>query len=546
MVSVLMPVSRNRPGTLRAIESVLAQSWRDFEFIIVDDGSVDGLFEVLREFQQRDARITLIRNHVNSGLPAARVNQGVRAARGEYLAYMFEDDEWYPDALQIMLDTLQASAEPCAVYGIVDVGVERMRLGDWEFNYALLKNSNKIANCAVMHPRSFFDTCGLYDPHILVRRLSDYDLWLRMGRFFAFKPCRKVVGKSSDRNGRMGDDWGNGFLGFELRWIESNRVDALKPENIGLYGVNTTQFTADPLEKNNLIEKVILPFLVQHPDLIPTQEKRPYLAASDSGHRLLVTKSDYSTSVDQHIRNFEEVLDKSLVSSFFLEDRKLQHGYPENFDTLVLYRTISGDSLSKMEAARRDHKAVVYLMDDNMLQFGRGYLADEYSFLKPDTPAYRTMVKEIAGSDYVISYSTKISEDCAVFNPKVFQFRENIREYLIAPAAALQGGKASGRKLKFAVITGMARRKELQTLWAELQEFTRRHAQEVEFYLWGFDPAEFGELHCPTYSRPFDYSYERYLTAIREEQFDYVVCPLFPDHPAKISKSPIKYLESTV
>ncbi|KPL78866.1 hypothetical protein ADN00_06565, partial [Ornatilinea apprima] len=503
MVSVLMPVSRKSVGTLRAIESVLAQSWRDFEFIIVDDGSVDGLFEVLREFQQRDARITLIRNHINSGLPAARVNQGVRVARGEYLAYMFEDDEWYPDALQIMLDTLQASAEPCAVYGIVDVdiqtpnGVERMHLGDWEFNYALLKNSNKIANCAVMHPRAFFDTCGLYDPHILVRRLSDYDLWLRMGRFFAFKPCRKVVGKSSGRNGRIGDDLGNGFLGFELRWIETNRVDALKPGTIDLYGINTTQITADPLEKNNLGEKVILPFLIQHPDLIPTQEKRPYLAASDSGHRLLVTKSDYSTSVDQHIRNFEEVLDKSLVSSFFLEDRKLQHGYPENFDTLVLYRTISGDSLSKMEVARRDHKTVVYLMDDNMLQFGRGYLAEEYSFLKPDTPAYRTMVKEIAGSDYVISYSTKISEDCAVFNPKVFQFRENIREYLIAPAAALQGGKATGRKLKFAVITGMARRKELQTLWAELQEFSRRHAEEVEFYLWGFDPAEFGELHCP-------------------------------------------------
>ncbi|WP_152966192.1 glycosyltransferase, partial [Ornatilinea apprima] len=89
-----------------------------------------------------------------------------------------------------------------------------------------------------------------------------------------------------------------------------------------------------------------------------------------------------------------------------------------------------------------------------------------------------------------------------------------------------------------------ARRKELQTLWAELQEFSRRHAEEVEFYLWGFDPAEFGELHCPTFSRPFDYSYERYLTAIREEQFDYVVCPLFPDHDVKISKSPIKYLEA--
>jgi len=59
------------------------------------------------------------------------------------------------------------------------------------------------------------------------------------------------------------------------------------------------------------------------------------------------------------------------------------------------------------------------------------------------------------------------------------------------------------------------------------------------------DPADFGALACPTFSRPFDHAYESYLRAVTAERFDYVLCPLFGDHDAKLSKSPIKYLEAT-
>src|SRR5687768_14461969 len=76
LVSVCMPTYRLRPnGTnRRAIESVLAQSFTDFEFIIVDDGSLDGLHSMLLDYQQRDPRIVIIRHDLNSGLPAVRLN----------------------------------------------------------------------------------------------------------------------------------------------------------------------------------------------------------------------------------------------------------------------------------------------------------------------------------------------------------------------------------------------------------------------------------------------------------------------------------------
>ena len=67
LVSVVMPTYILRPGGMnqRAIESVLSQSFTDFEFIIIDDGSIDGLQEILEEYQRRDARIILVRHDVN-------------------------------------------------------------------------------------------------------------------------------------------------------------------------------------------------------------------------------------------------------------------------------------------------------------------------------------------------------------------------------------------------------------------------------------------------------------------------------------------------
>src|SRR5688572_27137791 len=76
LISVVMPTYRLRDGGFfnqRAIESVLNQTFNDFEFIIVDDGSLDGLQTLLLEYQQHDSRIVIIRHEINSGLHAVRL-----------------------------------------------------------------------------------------------------------------------------------------------------------------------------------------------------------------------------------------------------------------------------------------------------------------------------------------------------------------------------------------------------------------------------------------------------------------------------------------
>lgn len=104
MISVILPVY-NRAATLpRCVQSVLAQTFTDWELIAVDDGSVDESVSVLESFG--DARIRVIREEKNRGPSAAR-NTAIEAARGEYLALIDSDDEWLPTKLEKQIARLE-------------------------------------------------------------------------------------------------------------------------------------------------------------------------------------------------------------------------------------------------------------------------------------------------------------------------------------------------------------------------------------------------------------------------------------------------------
>jgi len=102
-VSTIIP-TYNRANLLRrAIESVLDQTYRDFELIVVDDGSTDSTEGVVKAFN--DNRIRYIRHMMNRGLSSAR-NTGIKNANGEYVAFLDTDDEWLPEYLDIMISAM--------------------------------------------------------------------------------------------------------------------------------------------------------------------------------------------------------------------------------------------------------------------------------------------------------------------------------------------------------------------------------------------------------------------------------------------------------
>ena len=208
-VSVVMSTyGRNRPEgdcpnlLRRAVDSVLGQTFGDFELVLMDDASTDGTEEVCREYAARDSRVKLFRAKRNSGCPAKRYNDGMRLAKSDLFMFMFDDDLLYPDAVRFLLEAMDGEHKDCGmVYGLTNyVEVERnfQLLVGGEWNLHDLKKDNDFClflNLSVIVKRGVIDAVGGYDESPLFRRTNDWDLWVRIGDRYKVARVTRLVGK---------------------------------------------------------------------------------------------------------------------------------------------------------------------------------------------------------------------------------------------------------------------------------------------------------------------------------------------------------------
>jgi len=110
LISVILPVYNGETYLAEAIDSILAQTLRDFELIIVDDGSTDGSAQIIRAYAQHEPRIRSVKLEENVGLGAAR-NHGIAVARGKYLTFIDCDDVSAPQRLELQAGYLDAHPE---------------------------------------------------------------------------------------------------------------------------------------------------------------------------------------------------------------------------------------------------------------------------------------------------------------------------------------------------------------------------------------------------------------------------------------------------
>jgi len=196
-VTVLMAVYNGRNSVLNAVESIINQTYDDWDFLIVDDASTDGTSELLQSLAARDARITVIKNPINRQL-AASLNIGWRQACGELIARMDADDISLPERLERQVEFMQAHPD-VAVLGtgaeLVDEAGQSLGIAFRPAEHAVLA-AKIYKECPFIHPsvmirRSFLEALGGYDE----RRsgAEDYDLWLRAYTRFRFHNLQEAL-----------------------------------------------------------------------------------------------------------------------------------------------------------------------------------------------------------------------------------------------------------------------------------------------------------------------------------------------------------------
>jgi len=170
-----------------AIESVIGQSYNDFEHILIDDGSTDSTPEIISSYENRDRRIKLIRKVYNTG-PSDSRNKGIAVARGEWVAILDADDVAMPNKLERQLKFVRENGNIALVgsdFIEIDELGNRIKEHDYPSNHRKLVQNLEHKGKFFPHSSALFPTrlakdIGIYHPHF--DRCMDLDLFLRLSR----------------------------------------------------------------------------------------------------------------------------------------------------------------------------------------------------------------------------------------------------------------------------------------------------------------------------------------------------------------------------
>ena len=231
LVSVIIPAYNRWPMLREAIDSVLAQSYRDFEIVVVDDGSQDGTAAQLPALYGSSVRVVA---QARRGVAAAR-NLGVQCARGGYLAFLDSDDLWRPRKLEKQMDAMRREPEwrICQTEEVwirngtrVNPKAKHRKPSGDIFRPSL--ELCLVSPSAVLMTREFFDMTGGFDESFPV--CEDYDLWLRIA---ANHPVHLVAEALVTKRGGHADQLSRSTWGldrFRVRAIKKLLDSGLRGE----------------------------------------------------------------------------------------------------------------------------------------------------------------------------------------------------------------------------------------------------------------------------------------------------------------------------
>jgi len=187
-ISIIIPTYNRADLLPQAIDSVLKQTYRNWETMIVDDGSTDETEKVVKKY--RDSRIHYIAHQSNLGSSSAR-NTGIKKTKGQFIAFLDSDDEWLSEKLACQMQVFKNKSNHCGVVytgGYMVKNNKEILAKSVEINlnnfYEKILFKNIVGSSTVLIKRECFDKVGLYDVSLI--NYQDWDMWIRISKYYQF------------------------------------------------------------------------------------------------------------------------------------------------------------------------------------------------------------------------------------------------------------------------------------------------------------------------------------------------------------------------
>lgn len=184
-VSVIMGVYNDERYLKDAIDSVLNQTFQEFEFIIIDDGSTDRSIEITKKIAEKDKRIRFYQNERNIGL-ASTLNKAIELSNADYIARMDSDDICVKERLAIQVAVLDSNPNISVVGGsAIYIDANSNKQNNFRMNIGKVSLSDAVKRVPVIHPtvmmrKSPLEDVNGYTVNEYTRRAEDYDLWCKL------------------------------------------------------------------------------------------------------------------------------------------------------------------------------------------------------------------------------------------------------------------------------------------------------------------------------------------------------------------------------
>ena len=185
-----MPAFNRENLIAKSIESALAQTFSDFELIIIDDGSTDKTLEIAQKYIE-DPRVNIVKNEKNMGIANTR-NRAIKMAQGKYIAMLDSDDIWLDDKkIEKQLNFLETNPNYALLGGNIvhiDTSGNKIKTAEFPLTDSKIRQTilrrNPFAQSTILCRKEAMVQAGLYSTRFSI--CDDYDLWLRIGRNWKF------------------------------------------------------------------------------------------------------------------------------------------------------------------------------------------------------------------------------------------------------------------------------------------------------------------------------------------------------------------------